>query len=92
MADPRVEKLGQLLVNYCVAVQPGDKVVISGGLVTRPLMQVVFREVVKAGGHPLVRWEDNTLHEIFLKEASDEQLQYIHEPTLHTLKNYVMKD
>jgi len=30
MADIRVEKMADLLVNYSVAVKPGDKVVIQG--------------------------------------------------------------
>lgn len=30
MLDPRVDKLADVLVNYSVAIRPGDKVVIRG--------------------------------------------------------------
>jgi leucyl aminopeptidase (aminopeptidase T) len=29
MADPRVIKLAELIVNYSVAIRPGDKVLIN---------------------------------------------------------------
>ena len=30
MQDPRIEKLADVLINYSVAVRPGDKVLIRG--------------------------------------------------------------
>jgi leucyl aminopeptidase (aminopeptidase T) len=30
MTDPRVDKLADILVNYSVALQPGDKVAVQG--------------------------------------------------------------
>jgi len=39
MADIRVEKLADLLVNYSVGVKPGDKVVIQGETSGEPLIR-----------------------------------------------------
>ena len=69
MADPRVEKLAKLLVNYSTEVKPGDKVVLSGSLATRPLMIATYKEIVRAGGHPTVMWNDSTMREFMLKKA-----------------------
>ena len=41
MMDPRVEKLANVLVNYSVAVQPGDKVMIDGNIVGEPLLKTL---------------------------------------------------
>lgn len=77
MADPRVDKLAQLLVNYCIGVQPNQWVVVTGDPVTIPLMEAINHYVIKAGGHltPLVSVAG--IQETFLKEASDEQLTWV---------------
>jgi aminopeptidase len=82
MSDPRVEKLAQVLVNYSLEVQPGQKIVLSGHHETRPLMVAMYREVIRAGGHPYVRWQDSDMQEILLKEGNDEQLSYVPEPVM----------
>lgn len=80
MADPRVKKLANLLVNYSVAVQPGDKVVVRGSTNALPLISETYRAVLQAGGHPLVMWEDEIFSEIMLKEGSDAQLRHVAAP------------
>jgi aminopeptidase len=77
MRDPRLTKLAQVLVNYSVGVQPGQMVRINGATLASPLIAEIFREVVKAGGNPLVRIVLDELNEIMIKEASDTQLQYV---------------
>ena len=42
MPDLRIEKLADVLVNYSVAVQPGDKVLIQGGAIAQPLFEAVY--------------------------------------------------
>jgi aminopeptidase len=81
MSDPRIQKLARLLVHYCVAVQPGDKVNIGGSSLGLPLINETYREVVNAGGYPYLSWAEDELTEIMLKEGNDEQLRFIHEPT-----------
>jgi aminopeptidase len=77
MKDPRLAKLAEVLVNYSVAVKPGQLVRISSSMVASPLVVEIYREVVRAGGNPVVRMTPDELSEIFLKEASDEQLQFV---------------
>jgi aminopeptidase len=80
MKDPRLQKLADLLVNYSLAVQPGEKVMIAGGSETLPLVAEAYRAVVQAGGHPMMRWDEEIFTEIMFKEGSDEQLKFIPEP------------
>ena len=88
MSDPRIQKLARLLVHYCVAVQPGDKVLINSGQTAFPLLKETFREVLRAGGHPFHSWREDELMEILLKEGSDEQLSYVAEPTRLLYETY----
>ncbi len=80
MPDPRIEKLADVLVNYSVAIQPGDKVQIRGGVAAEPLLKAVYAQVLQAGGHPLMIPSLPGVDELLYRYGSDEQLQHIPEP------------
>ncbi|WIG60951.1 MAG: Aminopeptidase [Ktedonobacterales bacterium] len=82
--DPRISRWAKTLVNYCLSVQPGETVLISAGPVAEPLVAEVYREVLRAGGHPIPRINLSSLTEILLREGNDEQLAYI-DPSLRLL-------
>lgn len=81
MSDPYLSKLAQLLVQYCVEVQPGSCVGITpyGSVAcSLPLQTEIFREVLKAGGHPypyLMPSHADEFDYIFYSTATDAQLQ-----------------
>ena len=77
MRDPRLKKLAEVLVNYSVGVKRGQLVRISSPTVAEPLAVEIFREVVRAGGHPMARMTADDFEEIFFKTGSDEQLDYL---------------
>jgi len=77
MRDPRLGKLAEVLVNYSVGVKQGQLVRIAAPSVAEPLLVEIYREVVRAGGHPMVRMTADELGEIFFKMGSDEQLDYL---------------
>jgi aminopeptidase len=81
MADIRVEKLADLLVNYSVKVRPGDKVAIRGESLAEPLHKAIYVKVLQAGGHPYFVITPGGSAELFYKYASDEQLKHIPPPT-----------
>lgn len=80
MIDLRTQRLATLLTHYCVGVQPGDRVMIQSTPLGMPLVKATYREVLHAGGHPLVDVQDDELLEILLREGSDAQLQYVSDP------------
>ncbi len=88
MADSRVEKLADVLVNYSVEVQPGDKVVIQGGTPASSLLKAIYAKVLQAGGHPTLRPSIPGTDELFFQYASDEQLQHVPEATKLMVKTY----
>ncbi|MCC7207756.1 MAG: aminopeptidase [Anaerolineae bacterium] len=79
MADLRHEKLSRVLVHYSLRIKPGHKLQIEGADIAAPLIRAVYREAVRAGAYPSTRIGIDGLREIFLKEASDEQLQFVSE-------------
>jgi aminopeptidase len=86
MRDPRLEKLADVIVNYSVGVKPGQVVRISSPAVATPLVLEIYRSVVRAGGHPLVRVSPEELQEIFLKDATDEQLRFVNPISLFEIE------
>jgi aminopeptidase len=77
MADPRVEAVARILVDYSVDVQPGDLVGIQGTPEGTPLILAVFQRVLERGGHPWLRLGLDEAREIFLRAATEEQLDYV---------------
>ena len=88
MADPRIEKLADVLVNYSVAVQPGHKVMIQGETTASPLLNAVYAKVLQAGGHPLLRPSLPGTNGLLFRYALDEQLQHVPEPIKLVMETY----
>lgn len=77
MADPRLENLAKILVDYSTEVKQGEWVMIRSNIVALPLVRETVRNVLRAGGHPTVIYEDDDLNEIIQSESSDQQLEWI---------------
>ena len=78
--DPRITRWAKTLVGYCLEVQPGQTVLLNASPAAEPLLAEVYREVLRAGGHPVPQIMLSTLAEVLLNEGSDEQLGWI-DPT-----------
>jgi aminopeptidase len=77
MTDPRITKLADLLVNYSVAVKPGDKTIIHGSTLSEPLLREIYIAALKAGGFPELEVELPDAKSLFYQYASDEQIQHV---------------
>jgi aminopeptidase len=79
--DERWSRLAEILVSYSTRVQPGDRVLITMMEVeTRPLVEAVYEQVVRAGGFPEVQYASDWLKRILLRHGTDEQVDW--EPEL----------
>jgi aminopeptidase len=74
VADQRIERLAQVLVEYSLNVQPEQLVVLQGTPLAEPLLMAMFRRVVAAGGNPVVRVNLPGLQEFMLTHGNDQQL------------------
>lgn len=77
MNDPRVENLAKILVDYSIAVKPGDWVLVQGSSLAFPLVEAVVKNIYRSGGHPTTLIENDELEEIHLRYASDAQLDWV---------------
>jgi aminopeptidase len=75
--DPRVVRLAQVLVDYCVKVQPGERVTLTALTPAAPLAEAVYERVVERGGHPHLLLNLPGLAPYFLRHANDAQLAYV---------------
>jgi aminopeptidase len=79
MSDPRVAKLGDLLVNYSLELQPAQLLRIDAATVAAPLVAEAYRAALRAGAHPRTRIEVEELDTITVGESNDEQLVFVSE-------------
>jgi aminopeptidase len=79
--DERLSRMAQLLVNYCIDTQPGERVGLMASIAAAPLVLELQRYVLRAGGYPYTKLSIPGSEYIFYSEASDEQLSYVPETT-----------
>lgn len=88
MPDPRIEKLADVLVNYSIAVRPGDKVLISGSSLAATLLKAIYAKTLQAGGYPLMMVSLPDIDTLLYQHASDDQLQHVPPPTKLIMETY----
>ena len=74
MKDPHIEQLAKSLINYSVALKPGERVLIEITDGANPLAKELVKESYKAGGIPFLTIKNNELLREILKECTAEQL------------------
>jgi aminopeptidase len=83
MADARVEKFAQILVDHSAQIQPGDRVAIEATTAAAPLVRALCATILERGGHPHLLLELPDQDEILFAHAKDDQLDFI--PTFRKL-------
>ena len=72
------EKYAEVLVDYSTKVKKGDLVMIRAtSALAEDLVKAIYKRVLQKGAHPLLRTSICDLSDIFIKYATDEQLDYI---------------
>ncbi len=77
MPDPRISKLAKVLVQYSLDLQPGVQFVLRTSPLAEELNLEVYKEAILAGAHVTLQMGLPGSAEIFFKNASDAQLEYI---------------
>jgi len=73
--DSRTQKLAKLLVNYSVFAKPNENVIISGSSEAEELLAAVYKEVIFAGAHPVMKMSPKGLNYFFYKHAKKHQIE-----------------
>ncbi len=71
MRDERLTKLARVLVNYSVAAEEGDQVVLAGGAAAEPLIKAVYARLLDIGATPIPQVALPGMQEVFFEHARD---------------------
>ena len=85
-SETQVRRLARILVRHSVKAKKGEIVRISCGELARPLALEVFREVLRAGAHPLLSVGFEDAGRIFFEEAADAQIAHLPPTKLYEAK------
>ena len=94
MTDVRVDRHAQVLVDYCVKVIPGDRVLIEAEPTAEPLVRALFERILKAGGHPLLAVSlsgmetRSGIDDLFMAYANEDQLAFVPPFMLEAYEHY----
>ena len=77
MADPRIQKLAQVMVHYSLMVKRGQKVYLQTSPAAHEFNLAFYEEAIKAGAHVAVLMNIPGADEIFFKYAGNQQLDFV---------------
>ncbi|CAN5873043.1 aminopeptidase [soil metagenome] len=77
MTDVEIARWAELLVDYCLRVEPGETILIGSEIEARPLVEACYRALVRRGAHPVLRLDLPGLAEFFVEHASEAQLAHL---------------
>jgi aminopeptidase len=83
MADARVEKLAEILVDHSAEIKPGDRVAIEATTAAQPLVRALCATILERGGFPHLLLELPDQEEILFAHGNDAQLDAV--PTFRKL-------
>ena len=84
MPDQRTSRLAQVLVEYSMNVQPGERIAVVGTTLAEPLMLECMRYILRAGAHPHLVARLPAEDYVLFTEANKDQLTYV-SPLLRTV-------
>ncbi len=76
-----LNKYAKLLVNYCVDLQPGERLFVASTTLAEPLITEVYREALRAGGHCEFSLATLGQDRVLREEGNADQFAYV--PTLY---------
>jgi len=88
LADLRVQKYANILVEHSTRVKPGDRILLEGTTAAEPLLRELYIQILEKGGQPhLMMALPGTMpfsqDEMYLTYAGDSQLDFV--PTFYKL-------
>ena len=82
--ESKWQELAKVLVNYSVAVKPGDNVLITMmELETYPLARACYQEAIKAGGRPFIEFQSAYLERDLMKYGEENQIAWVNDMHLY---------
>jgi len=83
VADPRIEKMAKVIVEYCLALRKNELLRIESSIPAEPLIKAVYQAALLVGANPYTRITIPELTEIFYQYAGEDQLSFLSEIERH---------
>lgn len=77
MANYKIKKLANILVNYSLNVQKDEIVKIISSPLGIPLVEEVYKKVLTKKAHPIANIEIERLGEILFKKGTNKQIEFV---------------
>lgn len=77
MADPRIDKLADVIIDYSLGIKEGDFFVINSPPIAAPLVEALYLRALRRGARPITSIGLPNLAEIYLNNATDAQLEWV---------------
>ena len=77
MVDPRLAKMADTVVQYSLAIRPGDVVAINTHPIASPLVVELYRAILEAGGHPVANVALPGTRRTRLVHGSEAQIEWV---------------
>ncbi len=71
------KKYADLLIRYCVNLQPGETLLITSTWLAEPLLRELYDAALGAGGHPVLLVDIEGTEKILLEKGNEKQLRYV---------------
>jgi len=75
--DNKIKKLAEVLLGYSLNIKKGEKLAITGDIITLPLVKECYRVAVIQGALPQIVINSDETKEVLLKRGSEEQIKYV---------------
>lgn len=87
MLDPRITELAKNLVNYSLAVQKGDKVLVEAYETDSEIVTELVKHIYAAGGYPFAELYDNKVERALLNGVTEEYLEHAAKYALYRMED-----
>ena len=87
MADPRVERLADVLLRYSTKGKKGERIIIRASPQSAPLVLALVRKTLQLGAFPLTRISLPGESYLYYKHASDAHLRDLPKISMFEVKN-----
>ncbi|MDD3113241.1 MAG: aminopeptidase [Candidatus Izemoplasmatales bacterium] len=74
LKDPRLDTLAKTLVQYSVAMQQGETVLISASIKAKPLILALLKTIRQLKGNPIVELSDDEINREILLSSTDKSM------------------
>lgn len=88
MADPRVEKLAELLVDYSIGVKTGQRILIHGERGAEPLITAIYNKCLERDAYPFPWLYISSYYEGLFKYGNPEKYDEFLSPLRQMVETY----